>query len=295
MSAAEPRPSNDADRSGKPPADRTRVGAIRGWIERRTSDRSRRRVGVLLAVGLVMGAAFALGYGAPVVETAVMIGLPAWILIRMGRKRLSSVRAEYDVQSPADSRWAVLACLVLSATRSLPRFGGGFYGVIASATFLGFQVSELGTSEWLDFATWHGMASRAVTDPGGFLRHDIAGLLWDLVLPISETWIAGVIHASLWPLYVLKWGGWTGLVVLFCAGGFAYRFGPRLRRLVAAWLVHASQQKSADAESATDPGPGQPDEMHPSTSLHGDSLHGGSLYGGSVPATRADSATREGE
>jgi hypothetical protein len=197
-----------------------------------------------------MGAAFALGHGASAVEATVMIGLPAWILIRMGRKRLASIRPGHDAEDPARGRRAALARLALSATRSLPRFGGGFYGVVATATFLGYQVSELGTSDWLDLATWQGMASRATTDPAGFLRNDIAGLLWDLVLPISETWIAGIIHAALWPLYVVKWTGWVGLVVLVCTASLASRFGPRLRRITAAWLLHASQRKRTDTGAA---------------------------------------------
>jgi hypothetical protein len=110
------------------------------------------------------------------------------------------------------------------------------------------------------------MASRAATDPAGFLRNDIAGLLWDLVLPISETWIAGIIHAALWPLYVVKWTGWVGLVVLFCAASLASRFGPRLRRLASAWLVHASQQKRTDASSAAERGSSQPAVPPPSAS-----------------------------
>ena len=273
-----------ARRGKKPSADWSRVPAIRDWIERYTSGGGRLRAGVLLAAGLVVAAAFALGHGASAVEAAVMIGLPAWILIRMGRKRLAGIRAEQDAQDPAKGRRAALARLLLSATRSLPRFGGGFYGIIATATFLGYQVSELGTSDWLDLAAWHGMASRATTDPGGFLRHDIAGLLWDLVLPISETWIAGIIHASLWPLTVLKWGGWTGLVVLFCAASLASRFGPRLRRITAAWLVHASQQKRTDAASATEHGPAQPAERPASTSSPAGSEKAPATPSGSTPS-----------
>jgi hypothetical protein len=134
------------------------------------------------------------------------------------------------------------------------------YGVVATATFLGYQVSELGTSDWLDIGTWQGMASRAATDPTGFLRNDIAGLLWDLVLPISETWIAGIIHAALWPLYVVKWTGWVGLVVLFCTASLASRFGPRLRRITAAWLLHTSQQKRTDPGVASEDGAQHPGE-----------------------------------
>jgi len=264
-----PSPSRSHERHPVRPRDDGRICAGRGstatpgpaterWIDRWSAHLTPRRVAAVV-VGTLLGLAIASGSVTRVVEAGVMVGLPAWILYRLARSRLATLRIHQDVtgdsKNQPTNRWVTGLQLLRAATRSLPRFGGGFYGIIATGTFLGYQVAMLGRSEWLDLAVWHGTISRAGADPVGFLQHDVSRLLWDILFPISETWISGLIHAAIWPVYVLKWGGWMGLVVLLVGGALIRRLGPRLRRLALAWMLRSRRTDAASSETTSPPHP----------------------------------------
>jgi hypothetical protein len=153
---------------------------------------------MILAVflaGLAVASVF--GEASRYIEATVMLGLPVYVMVRLAQRRMKA--SGLDTVSPSSLRSASRTDALLwagtAAARSLPRFGGGFYGLVATLTFLAYQIRELGSTEWLDLGALGELYSQASMDPFGFLTGTVAMMLWDIALPISETWLTGAIYA----------------------------------------------------------------------------------------------------
>jgi hypothetical protein len=218
---------------------------------------------MILAVflaGLAIASVF--GEASRYIEATVMLGLPVYVMVRLAQRRMKA--SGLDTVSPSSLRSASRTDALLwagtAAARSLPRFGGGFYGLVATLTFLAYQIRELGSTEWLDLGALGELYSQASMDPFGFLTGTVAMMLWDIALPISETWLTGAIYAVVWPLLILQWGGFWALGVAIAVGMIYARVMPRLWPVVlaraatkTARLQPVSPNSSSAAASADTP------------------------------------------
>ncbi len=209
--------------------------AIRSRATRRNATLS------VLLVGLAV--AFAFGETGRYIEATVMLGLPIYVMVKIAQRRIRASgldtvsRASLRSTSKADALlWAGAA-----AVRSLPRFGSGFYGFVATLTFVGYQIRELGSAEWLNLNRWSDLFVQASADPFGFLTGTVVMMLWDIALPISETWIRGAVYAVVWPLLLLQWGGFWALGIAITCGLLYSRLMPRL------WLIVLGRAATRDA------------------------------------------------
>lgn len=188
---------------------------------------------VLLA-GLAVASAF--GETNRFIEATVMLGLPIYVMVTIARRRIkaSGLDTVSRASLRAKSRTDTLLWAGTAAARSLPRFGGGFYGLVATLTFLGHQIRELGSAEWLTLDLWSDLFVQASADPFGFLTGTVVMMLWDIALPISATWVTGVVYAVIWPFLILQWGGFWALGVAIACSVIYSRLMPRLWPVVRA-------------------------------------------------------------
>ncbi|WP_098074499.1 hypothetical protein [Longibacter salinarum] len=206
------------------------------WLPEAIRSRMTGRRLALVGFALALALSFSVGRGEAFIEAVVMIGIPLFIILKVARSRLRQSNISHT-----SLRETPRSTMVLTAGRlvawGVPTFGGGFYGLVATITFVAYQIRELGDADWLQPDAWNGAVTRAYADPFAFLAHDVAMMLWDLLLPISANWIQGLIRAAIWPVYVLSWGGLLGLAGVIILG-FAYtRLMPRLWPVVLARIA----------------------------------------------------------
>jgi len=237
--------------------------ATHGWINRLPdwvpdSVRNRltgRRVLVLcLLLGLLLASAW--NAGEAYVEVCIMIGIPLYLIVRIGRKRLKSIGLPAATLTKRPGRQDLLR-LGIAASRSLPRFGRGFYGLVATLTFLGYQIRELSGANWLNVQAWNDTVVRASADPFAFLVSDVAMMLWDVVFPISETWITGLVYAAIWPLLLLDWGGFWALGSVLAIGVVYSRLMPKIWPVISGRAATQNARipsSSSDRNSGTNSG-----------------------------------------
>ena len=204
----------------------------------------------VLLVGLVVASAF--GETDRYVESAVMLGLPILVMVKLAQRRIkaSGLDTVSSASLRARSRTDTLLWAGTAAVRSLPRFGGGFYGLVATLTFVGYQIGELGSAEWLSLDRWNDLFVQASADPFGFLTGTVALMLWDMALPISETWIRGAVYAVVWPFLLLQWGGFWALGIAIAGGVLYARLIPRLWPVV---LARAATRNARIAPKSASP------------------------------------------
>lgn len=194
--------------------------------------RSRATVRNMILAVLLGGLAIASAFGETnrYIEATVMLGLPIYVMVKIAQRRIKA--SGLDGVSPSSlrstSRVDTLLWAGTAAVRSLPRFGSGFYGLVATLTFLGHQIRELGSFSWLNLEVWSEMYSQASVDPFGFLTGTVVMMLWDIALPISEAWITGVVYAVVWPFLLLQWGGFWALGIAIALGMIYARVMPRI-------------------------------------------------------------------
>lgn len=203
------------------------VSRLPGWVPDavRTRVTGRRVLLLFFLIGLLLASAW--NAGEAYVEVCIMIGLPLYLIIRIGRNRLKALGLPTASLSQKPRKRDLLH-IGLAASRSIPRFGGGFYGLVATITFLGYQIRELSGTDWLNVDAWSDTVVRASADPFAFLVSDVAMMLWDVVFPISATWITGLIYAAIWPLLLLEWGGFWALGCVLAVGVVYSRLMPKV-------------------------------------------------------------------
>lgn len=207
---------------------------------------------VWFVVIAVSGVAIATGTIGPLIEVLIMVGIPLYVIAQAGRTYL---RSAAGLRSRPSSSHLLTAGRYM--VRALPRFGGGFYGLVATITFLAYQIREVGDSAWFQTDAWGGAVSRASTDPFAFLTQDLAMMLWDVIFPISANWIVGLVHAAVWPVFVLQWGGFWALGVVILLGIAYARVMPRVWPVVLARVAvrdaHLSPTTSPDNDAPSPP------------------------------------------
>lgn len=203
---------------------------------------------VLIVVSVVLVASIPAGLTGPVVEVLVMVGVPLYMLGRVAYARMRGLRETASGAADDRSARGLLIRAGQTAARSLPTFGGGFYGLVATITFLMYQIRELSGGDWLAVEQWSGTLSRASADPFGYFTGEFAMMLWDVLFPISAGWITGLVYAAVWPVYVLQWGGFWALGAVAVLGWVYARLGPRLwpvvRARIATRNAHVSPTRS---------------------------------------------------
>jgi hypothetical protein len=203
-----------------------------------------------LVVITVGGVAVATGTIGPLIEVLIMVGIPLYVIAQGGRAYL---RSAAGLRSRPSSSHLLTAGRYM--VRALPRFGGGFYGLVATITFLAYQIREVGDSAWFQPDAWGGAVSRASTDPFAFLTQDLAMMLWDVIFPVSANWIVGLVHAAIWPVFVLQWGGFWALGAVVLLGiGYA-RVMPRIWPVVLARVAVRDARLSPQVPPDTDTSP----------------------------------------
>jgi hypothetical protein len=203
---------------------------------------------LLVIVMGMLAASLPAGRTGAVVEVLVMVGLPLYIMARVAYARMRGLQGTNAGAETRSSRRLLLRA-GRAAARSLPTFGGGFYGLVAAITFLIYQIRELSGGEWLAVEQWSGTLSRASADPFGYLTGEFAMMLWDLLLPISANWVIGLVYAAVWPLYVLQWGGVWALGAVAVLGWVYAKLAPRLWPVVKARIATRSAHVSPSRPS----------------------------------------------
>ena len=219
------------------------------WVPDAIRSRATGRNAILAGLLAGLAIASALGEANRFIEATVMLGLPIYVMVSIARSRIraSGLQTVSRASLRADARTRTLLRAGTVAARSLPRFGGGFYGFVATLMFIGHQIRELGSAKWLNLDLWSDLLVQASADPFGFLTGTVVMMLWDIALPISATWVTGVVYAVVWPFLLFQWGGFWALGVAIACGAIYSRLMPRL------WPVVRARAATRNARIAPSP------------------------------------------
>ena len=206
------------------------------WMPEAVRSRATGRNAILAGLFTGLAVASAFGEASRFIEATVMLGLPIYVMVSIARSRIKSsgLQTVSRASLRPDARMRTLLQAGAVAARSLPRFGSGFYGLVATLMFVGHQIRELGSAEWLNLDLWSDLLVQASADPFGFLTGTVVMMLWDIALPISATWVTGVVYAVVWPFLLFQWGGFWALGVAIACGAIYSRLMPRLWPVVRA-------------------------------------------------------------
>lgn len=202
---AKPPSPDDASKNSEPSEESASAWWARRWVK-------------ALAVVLVLIAAGQAG----VAEEMLKIGIPLGAIVYVVRRRLRAVQnADGDSalariraqQSRKEQVREGAKEIGTRAAKHVLKFGGGFYGVVATAAFFVFQTQ----------AFWEDSRRAASTVSLTTQTMDIGALgteLWRVVLEmglrVSVDTISSLVKASIWPLYFIQSAGpWVALPLLY--------------------------------------------------------------------------------
>jgi len=169
----------------------------------------------LIVITLVSGRALS-----AIIQMAVQVGVPLTLLGYVAWQRILSVRERRSAfaASSASIGQVVRSEVRAFVARGLAAFGGGFYGLVAGAAFIVYQVRSIPAHTWLDPSAWRLPTLSLPQDGWAFLTDTVGPALWSLLLDVGTGWVDGFVYAMTWPVRLMDVIGPIGLGLAMALG-----------------------------------------------------------------------------